>query len=634
MVRLGSIHRITLVLTALVTFSELYAQPLDPYDPFDFTSTSIDDGAEADTKKSADELLLEATILMQDERLLDARTKLLRALEKSPKSVQVHSLLSGYYLAHVGHFRLALKYIKRALELFAEENGQPPYTDYRLRIQHGHLLYLLSQARLNLDDYQGSLGVLDKFTSHGYVADWYNGSRAWILMKLNRMDEAVAAARLAVLSGEERGRSLNVLGILLSMRKDRQDSLNVFREAIAEELSLGTLGQPATPLNNSGEVYKEIFLEDKAEGAWLRATGMPDGCEHVLPSLNLTLLYIDQLNLNGAKRTLDNFESCIAQYPLRNGEEHRALVELARGRIALHAGNANLAVEKFESALEHRQWFGKIGTNQDDLYSAALISLAQALTAQANASAFVINNTTAEAISAFKTRGVNRVRAWWLFRRARQVLIEDLNDLEDLYVRNTDSLLEYPTLGQTISAIPASVLETRLAAEKADDPRSEASLFYQTYLGENLINAGSAQDGIPLLNDVVNRSRAKFDALLRLRAVLVLLTHTDPGSEDYASLAEQAFTISRPSLRNTGLKLPVNFIEGDEEIIAALSDSAFILDNSRSLQYSVSYYRSPIEIELHFRATTPGLVDVKVRGSNLNEAVNKFTDEIFSLDLS
>lgn len=634
MVKLIPICSLSLALTTLLACSSLHAQPLDPLDPFDFSSSAIDDGAEADAKKSAEELLLEATILMQDERLLDARTKLLRALEKSPKSVQVHSLLSGYYLAHVGHFRLALKYIKRALELFAEENGQPPYTDFRLRIQHGHLLYLLSQARLNLDDYQGSLDVLDTFAGYGYVAEWYHGSRAWTLMKLNRMDEAVAAARLAVLSGEERGRSLNVLGILLSMRKDRQDSLNVFREAIAEELALGTLGQPATPLNNSGEVYKEIFLEDKAEGAWLRATGMPDGCEHVLPTLNLTLLYIDQLNLNGAKRALDNFESCIAQYPLRNGEEHRALVELARGRIALHAGNATEAVEKIESALEHRQWFGKIGTNQDDLYSAALISLAQALIAQANASSFMLSPTVFDALTAIKNRTTNHIRAWWLFRRARQVLIEDLNDLEDLYVRNTDSLIEYPTLGEVIRAIPASVLETRLASEKAEDTRAEANLFYQAYLGENLLNGGGAKEGMALLNDVVNRSRTKFDGLLRLHAVITILEHLEVGSDDYAALAEQAFALSRPSLRNAGLKLPVNFIEGDQEINDALSNSAFILDNSKSLQYSVSYYRSPIEIELHFRATTPGLVDVKVRGSNLKEAVNKFTDEIFSLDLN
>ena len=135
-----------------------------------------------------------------------------------------------------------------------------------------------------------------------------------------------------------------MLGILLSMHGDRDESLKIFRQAIAYELSEGNLGQPATPLNNSGEVYKEIFSEDSAESSWLKATSMPDGCDHVLPSLNLSLLYFDELNLDGAKRAMDSFESCIAQYPLRNGEEHRALVSLARGRIALLSGNPDLAI--------------------------------------------------------------------------------------------------------------------------------------------------------------------------------------------------------------------------------------------------------------------------------------------------
>jgi tetratricopeptide (TPR) repeat protein len=452
-------------------------------------------------------------------------------------------------------------------------------------------------------------------------------------MKLDRLDDAIAAARLAVLSGQERGRSLNVLGILLSMKKDREGSLRIFREAIAEELALGTLGQPATPLNNSGEVYEEIFQEDKAEGSWLRATGMPDGCEHVLPTLNLTLLYLEQLNLVGASRALDNFESCIAQYPLRNGEEHRALVELARGRIAFHSGDSAQAISKFESALQHRQWFGKIGTNQDDLYSAGLISLSAALQAQAHSLSIQLTNGVFEEMKKWKRIAEHRVRAWWLMRRARQVLIEDLKNIEDLFIRNTDSLIEYPTFGTVLAGIPSSTLEDRLAREIAQDSRKDAQLYYQAYKGENLLQHGDRQNGTQLLNQVINGARPKYDSLLRLHAIIVSLQKLIPGTEEYVSLAQQAYAISRPSLRNAGYALPVNYAEGDKEILSALKKTGFILDNTRSLQYAVGYYRSQQGIELEFRSTAGGQVAVKVRGADLYEAINKFNEEVFTQDL-
>jgi tetratricopeptide (TPR) repeat protein len=330
-------------------------------------SSSVDVGEEGDRDKGAEELIAEAAILLQDERLLDARTKLLRALEKEPKAYRAHMMLSGYYMAHVGHFRLALQYALQALSLFEEKNGRPPYYSYISRAEHSQLLYLLSQARLNLDDYEGSLKVLDQYVSYDYKDEWYSGTRAWVLMKLNRLPEAVSEARKGLREGAEPGRTLNMLGILLSMTGDRSGSLEVFREAIRYEMSMGRFGSPATPLNNSGEVYKEVFEEPKAIQSWMKATSLPDGCDHVLPALNLALMLIDQLDLNSASRAMYNFESCVAQFPLRNGEEHKALVHLARGRIDYWNGDIDNALNHFNDASERRQWFGKIGTNENDL---------------------------------------------------------------------------------------------------------------------------------------------------------------------------------------------------------------------------------------------------------------------------
>lgn len=215
---------------------------LDPLDPFDIFSFDELGPSSSDDDKTADELIRDAGLLLRTDRPLDARTKLLKAIQKDPKAYRAYYLLSGYYIVHVGHYRLALKYIKRAQELFEEQHGKPPYSSQTLQMEHSNLIYYLSQARLNLDNYQGALDALDDYYALGYRGDWFAGSRAWILMKLGRIQEAIKVARQGILAGAEEGRTLNMLGILLSMNDQPQEALEVFRQAIANELSMGREG--------------------------------------------------------------------------------------------------------------------------------------------------------------------------------------------------------------------------------------------------------------------------------------------------------------------------------------------------------------------------------------------------------
>lgn len=609
----------------------LKAEVLDPYDPFD-TNYGGEEKSESDEDKSVEELLLDATILLNDERLLDARTKLLNALKKDPKEYRAHMMLAGYYMQHVGHFRLALKYIKQAEILFEEKNGKPPYKTLAAQSEHSHLLYLLAQARLNLDNYAGSLEVLDKFTAHQYYGSWYAGTRAWVLMKMNRIEEAIKVARLGVLAGAEPGRTLNMLGILLSLHRDREDSLRVFKDAISYELSLGASGQPATPLNNSGEVYKEIFEEDKAETSWLKAVRLPDGCEHVLPSLNLSLLYIEQLNFNGAKSAMSNFESCVAQYTLRNGEEHRALVNLVRGRLNLHGGSIDAALQHLELALQQRQWFGKIGTSVDDLASAAMISLAQALRAKNNHLALTYYDGILSRLDAQRQIAVNGIRAWWLMRRATQVLTEDLNDLEDLFVRNTDSMIEYPTFGELLARLPTGALERRLAYESQTDKRSGALTYYKAWLAENYLNSYRSGKGLELLREAMSTMRPRYDNLLLTHTLTLMLRSAEFGSNEYNKLSERIFTLNRAKLRNHGLRLYINYSDLPEELHDILDAGPFLLDNRHQAGFLIRYQQVDGEHVLSFVSSTMALQNFKVKGSSLEQIAEKFVDSVFVED--
>lgn len=621
---------IALFFTALPS---LKAEVLDPYDPFDLPAGSEEETQENDDSKTVDELLIDATILLNDERLLDARTKLLKALHKDPKEYRTHMMLSGYYMQHVGHYRLALKYTLQAMDLFIKANGKPPYRDLNTQTEHSHLLYLLSQARLNLDNYQGALDVLDEYSSYGYFGSWYAGTRAWVLMKLSRIDEAIKVARLGILAGSEPGRTLNMLGILLSLNRNREDSLKVFRDAITYELALGESGQPATPLNNSGEVYKEIFEEDKAETAWLKAIRLPDGCEHVLPSLNLSLLYIEQLNFTAARDTMNNFESCVAQFTLRNGEEHRALVHLIRGRLRLHTGNPDKAIEHFEQALEQRQWFGKIGTSVNDLQSAAMISLAQALRAKANHLHLGPQHSFMEWLAAKKSIAAYDIRSWWLMRRATQILTEDLNDLEDIFVRSTDSMIEYPTFGELLARLPTPSLKKRIAFEKSTDNRKPADLYYQTWLAENYLNGLQSQKGRQLISELVTKYRPRYDNLLKTHALILRLRETELGSDEHALLSGQVFNLNRSKLRNHGIPLYVNYQDIPAELADIFEDSPFYLDNSRKAGFLIRYQYENNEHVLSFLSSSTVLSNLKVKGTSFEQMSDKLIDTVFVEDL-
>ncbi len=617
-------------LLILFTVPLLHAEISDPFNPFEKDSDITTD-EQGDREKSARQLILEATVLLYDDRLLDARTKLLRALQREPEEYRTHTMLSAYYLDHVGHFRLSLKYVKRAMELFYRQEGYPPYDDFLKRNAHEQLLYLLSQVRLNLDDYEGSLQVLDEFTSYGYTSAWYPGSRAWVLMKLGRIEEAIKVARTGVLEAAEPGRTMNMLGILLSMNGERESSLAVFREAIAYELSQGREGQPATPLNNSGEVYKEMFLEREAERSWLRATSLPDGCEHVLPSLNLVILYIEEFNLAGAKRAVDSFEACIAQYPLRNGEEHKALVALARGRIALHAGQLRDAEKLLEESLQKRQWFGKIGTSLEDLEAALYSSIAQLRIRQNNHLATAKHDSIIQYLGSLKTRAYNRIRAWWYFRKARQVLAEDLSDIEDLYIRNTDSLLEYSTLGEVLAGYPTGLLKKRIEEEEKKDGRMQAVPYYRIYLAENYLQRGRKTEGLVLLRSGLATLRQSEDVLLFVHATALLLRTLDPYSAEYAALTRKIMGIAPAELRNYGHPLPVVLQQTpDESIEDAVNGSAFLPAAVPGIRFTIVSDRTDKGYRLRFLSQDSKVEERTVTGTNPVDAVNKLSDAVFS----
>ncbi len=616
------------------------------------TGTSVEDSTldpslqrkDESSPKSLEEVLDEANMLFRTDRPLDARTKLLKALEIAPSDYRPHMLLGAYYLSEVGHFRLALRYLRQAEELFEKKYGSERLGNLDTSVwqEHARLLYLMSEARLNLDNYEGALKTLDRFGAL-YRDSWYPGTRAWVLMKLKRVDEAIQVARSGLILGAEPGRTYNILGILLSMKGHRELSLEAFGRAINSELLLGTLGQAATPLNNSGEVYREIFQDDLAEASWLKALQLRDGCDHILPSLNLAILYTDELRLFQAQRTLDDFKACFAQNALRSDTEHRGLLALAEGRLLLRQGDAEKALPLLQQALEREQWFGKIGTNENDLRFAATITMAQTLRAiYSEQKDLISENVSARLMNAVQSP-LLPLRAWWYERRAREIALDELENFEDLFIRNTDTMVEYPTLGDVTKGFPVNSFKTRISKMLSTDTREGARPFYKLYLAENLLAHGKTKEGVLKLEESLRELRP-IDRLARAQTLALLEStqKTNTGwfsgknqNEELRSIArrKELFSLLPSHFRYYDLLLPVTVVKrssqtADNELLQTISSE---LLERRFVEESALLTDYRLEVALNPIAGKEGRLKLGLMLYQENSLISQATGEV-SLD--
>lgn len=615
------------IFVAAFLFANKNAYAIDPLDPFDINIESEEPITEED--KTSDELIAESIKLLTDQRPLDARTLLLKALKKDPISVKAHLLLGSYYLDYVGHFRLAKRYIERAFALFKEQNGSPPYLDLQADYLHQQLYNLYSQAKLNLDDYEGALKVLDEYVALGYMANWYPASRAWILFKMGKIEEAIQVAKAAIITGADPRRTLNMLGILLSANGQQKESISIFQHAIQLEEGFGREAQTATPLNNMGEVFEEMFKDKEAERAYLRATGLPDGCEHVLPALNLSMLYMEQLNWTAASKALDNFESCVAQFPLRNGEEHRAFVHLARGRIDLHTGHIDDAINHLSAALEKRQWYGKIGTDLKDLVVGAQISLAYALKAKNNIESTQRRSILSSIISIYDS-AKRSIWSNWILSEAKRMLIEDLNHFEDLHIRHTDAMIEYPTLGFFTRTFPSSVLNKIVQREISEkDNRPEAKVYYDLYLAEKAAENGD-MDQLPALTDTIfNKARPIYDDLLIAKTYATRAEGLDFSDPQYQVIAFNLYRKLPAMLRNHGLKLPVRLTPDESWTESLISSTPFTLCKRNSCPFTLSFAHSDKGLEVQFISSDSTVPNARSEGLDEDLVMNTLSNSVF-----
>jgi tetratricopeptide (TPR) repeat protein len=597
----------------------------------------------------AEKLLQEGISLYESGRGIDARAKFEQLLALRPNDYQPYFHLGQYYLADVGHFKLAYRYLKKARELFESTHtimGAEFINDFMLQNQYSLILYLVAESALNLDFYEESLAVLDEYEAL-YQSGWYPGQRAWVLMKLKRVEEAITVAKQGLLQGADPKRTWNILGILLSISGQRELSIEAFSRAVDYEFTMRGNSQAATPLNNAGEVYRELFEDAFAESAWRTALRLPDGCEHVLPSINLSILYTDQLRIFQANQVLNDFEACYARRPERRDTEHRTILALARGKLKLFMNEPEEAISLLERSSSDQQWFGKIGTNENDVKFASWVTLAQAHTLQAEA---LLDSSTDSILSSLKNKALSyqhRFISWWLHRKAKLFSVKELNDFEDLTIRHTDTMITYPLLGSLIAHFDKTSIERRINRLIENDSREKAGSYYKHYLARNYFNNGKLNQARTLVNDI-HTSFLPHEKLIQAenKTLYILSSLKDTywwnKKEKTLSLSseiESLFRLSPVHLRWYNIALPIQLeISQDipetekKKITTALLDRRFLLSPETKNNFKVvvslgsdqQRYIQLYDIEKNQKIVSKGFKD------DTSNAINAFIQESFS----
>lgn len=488
-----------------------------------------------------DEFLTKAQLEFQAGRVIDGRETLLAATRKFPEDHRSQLFLGRYYLYDVRNFRLAFKYISNAKRNLVKTHGDD-YSEYPAFVFDEYRLILLLEidCRSDLDDYAGALKLISDFEDSFYDES-LAATKAWLLMKTGNLEESYKEAQRGVfLSGGSDTRSLNVLGIVQSIKRDREKSIRTFNEILFMLNAQGLVSQTSTPLNNVGEVYREIFQVEKAEESWSKVLTLADACEHVLPSLNLAHLYIDQLKLFRAEQVISSYESCFAADGLRDDTEHRTLLRLVKGKLEQRKGNFDKAEKLFTDAKDQHQWFGKIGTTKDDMKLAIFAALSNLYWAKANWASVV------DTFGVINSAG-DRVRSWWYARQAMKVALFDLFDFEDLFIRNTDAMLEYPTMGRWLRVFSRSALSSRARSLIESDDRVQAHRYYLLYISEQL----SVED----LRELMSKW-PEDDGLGKAEAMALLIRRTG-SAEESIKLRQNLYQYSPAHFKEHGLKLPV-----------------------------------------------------------------------------
>ncbi len=471
---------------------------------------------------------------------IDGRDRLVEILKKNPKNLDALILLMDYYSLIVADFDEVLKYVQRAKSVLKE-------VEIIKRITYSsQILWHEYNAWNQKNQYDKALETLKKAEKDGLMPIWYNSSLSWVLFKLGKIDEAIQAAESALYYWGDFLNALNMLGILYGVKGETERAIETLKKAIGYGEAFKQ--NISAPVNNLGEIYEEIFLENLGIQMYNKVINDDPNCEYLLSYVNLSLLYLDFKDIGSASRVVKSYKNCIRRFPYRKNQAYLSLLNLVDSRIKYLEGDFFESRRLARWILDYEQQLGYVGTDPKDLKLAAIQSLLLANEAIIGSLKYYnhnFNHKVKNLLLALRLKVEN-----WLYRKEFLNIFKSLNYFEDLKIRNSDSFLFYPFLAFEVRYWPRKKASQLIQSFRRKDKRKIAKYYYDLML----FNLG--EESIENLKNNLSDMRAYYDESLAI-ATLISVLQEEKDPEERVKLSSLLYDKAPIVFPAFGLRMPV-----------------------------------------------------------------------------
>lgn len=279
-------------------------------------------------------------------RFVDAREAAQKILAVDPRSYVAHLSLAIVHHQGEANFPKALRHAKEARRLFeAQEHPRDP-TTYRWHIL---ILSQLAAAHYEVGQHAERLEVMKELEElHGVGR---RSDRAWSLMKLGRVDEARAAVREALASGDpqEEEIALNAQCAIEFEAGDEEASYRACKEAVDARRRRGALPL-LVDLTNYAEAARALFRFEEAEAALVEASKLREP-SYGNPHRDLADLYLRAGRFAEAAAAVRRIPEVRALRPASMVDSDRAEVLRTTAALLILGGRPEDALEMTDEAI-------------------------------------------------------------------------------------------------------------------------------------------------------------------------------------------------------------------------------------------------------------------------------------------
>lgn len=537
----------------------------------------------------------------RNNRLLTARTKAARVLERDENSIVGNYVMGAVLHEAEGLPARAMHYLARARAMYEQRYGanRTPSAPWRL---HEEILFATQRLAGELEEHRFRLQILE------YHDALYDpplvSQQAITLMHLGRFNEARAKAREAMNQGDAEQRLMghNALCAIETEAGQRQPRFDACSRALeaarARPVQQGETGpRIAVYAYNAAEAAYSTYRLEDVERFAVEATRRIEFTP-ANPWRMLARLYMDGGRISDAVNAIRDMQRWRAAQPAFLRDQDRAESDSALATLLLLAGEPEIGLRFANRAMDRPDRRGLVSSKPEQALGAHALLRRALLRMQAEVDAETASFTPGLAVRQRASSVANSLRAWPDDERVVSVLADDDRLVATLrgYVGGGIEPLPSWLVGELVSVLGVGAFSVALdEARSKDQTTSQAKPYHDGLAAELALHRGEYSEAVRLARaSAALLPRGESILAARILAVGAEAARRDGDLSGSRALFEQAMTKDPGVVRRMGFAIPATVrVEGAgdaaaQRAVALLSGSPRLRNESGGFVVTVA----------------------------------------------